>query len=191
MLTGPNGSGKTTLLRCLSTELRPHFGHIHVNGHDLWTHRDTLRSQIAFVAHSTRLYDDLTALENLTLLAAFRGDDIDPLHWISHVGLEQAKHRPVREYSAGMRRRLALAAALMKQPQLLLLDEPFAALDHEGRELVSRAVTSLRDSGTTVVIATHRPQVAAGCCDWSIHMADGQLKWQGTAESALQRGVAT
>ena len=191
MLTGPNGSGKTTLLRCLATELRPHFGHIQINGQDLWASRNALRPDIAFVAHDTRLYDDLNAVENLALLASFRPTPADPLQWIDYVGLTAARHQPIREYSAGMRRRLALAVALMKQPRMLLLDEPFAALDTEGRGVVSEAVRTLKKSGTTVIIATHRPRVAAPSCDVSIHMANGQVCWQGTSEEALERGVAT
>jgi energy-coupling factor transporter ATP-binding protein EcfA2 len=79
----------------------------------------------------------------------------------------------------------------MKNPKLLLLDEPFAALDANGRSIVADSVASLRAEGTTVIIATHRPHVAAPSCDQAIHMTDGRVSWMGAAQEALAMGIST
>jgi ABC-2 type transport system ATP-binding protein len=126
----------------------------------------------------------LMARDNLAVWSRLGGftAPIDPL--LERVGLPTDRTEPIRAFSAGMRRRLALALALLKKPDLFLFDEPFAALDPTGRELVAGLLQSLREEGTPFVIATHLPAMAAPLCDAAIHLDGGQISWQGSPLAA-------
>jgi heme exporter protein A len=180
MLTGPNGSGKTTLLRCIATALRAHQGSAELLGQDVWRHRRKVRHQITLLSHATRTYDDLTGRDNLVVWARLAGVSADPTASLAAVGLED-RPEPVRTYSAGMRRRLALAIALQQRPALFLLDEPFSALDPAGRQLVIDVACRLRDAGTGVMVATHMPAAAAAICARTLHLEAGQIVWRGAS----------
>jgi len=179
LLVGANGSGKTTLLRTLATALKPHHGRATLGGLDLWTERHDVRPRIALLTHAPGLYADLTARENLRAWAAMGGLDADVDTLLRQVGLADAARRVVRTFSAGMVRRLALARILLKTPDLVLLDEPFSALDPEGRQVVADAVTDLRDRGATLVLSTHHAPYAAALCDQAIRLDAGQIVWRG------------
>lgn len=181
MLTGANGSGKSTLLRCLATALRPHQGTLRYGDRDLWTHRREIRPEIAYLAHQLHLYDDLSQRDNLLVWARMGGlrAPVDDL--LRRVGLDPARRDPVRALSAGMKRRLALARVLLKSPRLLLLDEPFGALDPDGRQLVIDVVRELQGHGTTLVLATHLPTSAQHVCTQAVVMEAGQITWRGAA----------
>lgn len=183
MLTGANGSGKTTLLRCIATALRPHLGSVTVLGHAAWPERDVVRPKIGLLSHELRLYDDLSARDNLAVWAGLGGLTLDLRAWLDRVHLPD-RPDPVRTFSAGMRRRVALALVWMKQPQLWLLDEPFAALDPEGRRLVGDLVASERGRGATVIIATHHPATTAPSCDIAAHLEGGRVVWTGHPSDA-------
>lgn len=174
MLTGNNGSGKTTLLRCLSTALKPHVGTARWGGVDLWEQRAACRPKVSLYSHASALYEDLSGPENLRTWARLGGYEPRVEQRLAEVGLE-LRPEPVRTYSAGMKRRLALARALLKEPELLLLDEPFAALDPDGRTLVLDLASRRRAAGTTLILATHIPEEAAKLCDRRIHLESGQI----------------
>ena len=183
MVTGANGSGKTTLLRVLSTALRPQAGTVQIGGRDLWTERVTIREEVALVSHATRLYEDLSAADNLKAWARLGGFTVNVEAALAETVLEP-RPEPVRTYSAGMRRRLALALALSKQPRIVLLDEPFAALDPAGREMVARVIQALKAQSVTLVIATHLPDLTRQHCEWAIHLDQGRLQWAGVPSEA-------
>lgn len=184
MVVGANGSGKTTLLRCLATALKPHQGHIRVDGLDLWEHRESLRPRIAYLSHALHVWDDLSPADNLAAWARLGGIQADPAALLRRVGLDPQRRDPVRALSAGMKRRLAVARMLLKRPALALLDEPFSALDPDGRAVVVNAVDELREQGATVVIVSHLPDFAQRCTDHALAMADGRVVWTGPPHEA-------
>jgi len=155
LVTGPNGAGKTTLLRVLATVLRPSGGAVSVAGHELPRAAGQARPLLGYVAHGPLTYPGLTARENLELYAALYGvpdDLVGPA--LERVGLDGRGRDPVSEYSRGMLQRLALARACLHGPALLLLDEPTAGLDADGRELLREV---LAEPGRTVIVSTHEP----------------------------------
>lgn len=175
MLTGPNGSGKSTLLKCIATALRTHEGSIRLGGQDLWANRSSLRRKIAYFGHDAQLYDGLSAQENLQVWASLLGVPVDISALLHQVGLDPSRKDPMRTFSAGMRRRLALARMLLKRPELALLDEPFSALDPEGRELMLNVATTLLSQGATVLLATHLPEVGRRCCTHHVSLESGRV----------------
>ena len=187
MLTGPNGSGKSTMLRCMATALKPHRGHILVDGTDLWENRQTLRAEIAYLGHELHVWDDLSPRQNLQAWNRLGRFEVDVDGLLERVNLEPHRDHPVRAMSAGMKRRLGLARLLLKKPRLALLDEPFGALDPEGRELVLDVIRELRTSGTTIALATHLPRIGAQACTHGLALEAGQLLWAGTAAGLLER----
>jgi heme ABC exporter ATP-binding subunit CcmA len=155
LLRGPNGAGKSTLLRVIATALSPTYGSGSVLGFDLVRDRDHIRSRIELLGHRTRLYEDLTAEENLRFAAAMYSIRGGIGHALEMVGLADVAAERVRGFSQGMRQRLALARMLLRRPDLLLLDEPYAGLDVHARDLVDQTVRTAHDEGCTVVVATH------------------------------------
>lgn len=156
LVVGPNGSGKTTLLRLLATALRPTSGSAAVFGLDLVRDAAAVRGLAAFVGASPGVYDLLTAAENLHFAAAMWGrPDAPVMPHLERAGLAGVAHRPVRTFSQGMKRRLAVARAWLAAPRLLLLDEPYAGLDREGGRIVDALVVETKQRGGSVVLATH------------------------------------
>lgn len=161
-LAGRNGSGKTTLLRIAAQLVRPSNGHVTFPG----TSRDTAangalekRSRVtAYVAHATMVYDELTAEENLLLFARLVGvparrERVDEL--LAEVGLAERRDSLVRTFSRGMRQRIAIARALLREPSVLLLDEPATGLDVQGTAWLAETLRRLRDAGCTMLMSLH------------------------------------
>jgi heme exporter protein A len=175
LLTGHNGSGKTTLLRLLATLFRPTTGNVLLFGRDAVADREVLRPSIALLGHNSFLYEELTARENCTLLARLLGrpaGEADAL--LQQLGLAARAHHPVRTFSAGMKKRLAIVRLLLKRPRLALLDEPFGELDPEGIAEMETHVRGLLRAGTTVVLATHQVEHGKSLCTERLHLAGGR-----------------
>ncbi len=156
LLSGPNGAGKTTLLRLLAGLVPLHAGDAEVLGHDLAVDRRSHRRELSLVGHETFCYDDLTVGENLRFAARAAGRDTAA----SDAALERLELGRLRDVthgrlSAGQRRRLALAVALARDPRLLLLDEPHAGLDAQGREVLDAVLAAAPAEGRTVLVASH------------------------------------
>jgi heme exporter protein A len=175
LLTGHNGSGKTTLLRLIATALRPSSGRLTVLGFDAATAQEEIRAQVGLLSHAHFVYEDLSGLENLEVLARLLGRPAsDARNAVARVHLDPRDDRPVRFYSAGMRKRLALSRLFLKAPALALLDEPFGELDPEGIADIESAITELRAAGITLVLATHQIQQGLGLCDQRLHLEAGR-----------------
>lgn len=157
-LLGPNGSGKSTLLQLLAGILSPSEGKVRLFGEEL-AGNDPLRGRFGFMGHSSLLYADFSAEENLHFFARLYGLSDGPkraAHWLDYFQLSHAARYRVRAYSQGMRQRLSLARALLHDPDLLLLDEPFAGLDDASGALVAGLLADLRAQGRTVIVSTHQ-----------------------------------
>ena len=185
MLAGRNGSGKSTLLRVLATALRPDMGTAKVAGLDVTEHRDEVRRRVALLDHRSHLYDVLSALENLEIMAGFIGDPkLDRARLMAvldEVGLAERAFDPVSEFSAGMRKRLGLARVLLKEPEVALLDEPYGELDPPGFRLVDGVLDRLRRRGATVLMATHLVERGREHCDRALVLSGGGVQWDGPA----------
>lgn len=174
LLAGANGSGKTTLLRLLATALRPTAGSARVFGHDIVREAGAVREIMAFVGTSTGLYGALSAIENLEFAAAMSGVRSPGLTMLRSVGLDHVGRQPVRSFSQGMKRRLALARAWMRQPLLLLMDEPFNGLDEDGVSAVEQLVMSVTARGGSAVLATHDLERGLRLSDSVMALTNGQ-----------------
>jgi ABC-type multidrug transport system ATPase subunit len=176
-LTGANGAGKTTLLRCLASAVRPTAGEVRWFGTPA-TSDPQARRLIGMVAHETRLYPQLTLAENLIFAARMCGVDQprrQAAHWLDRIGLTAfADYFPAR-VSKGMRQRAALARALIHEPRILLLDEPFAGLDTQGAEWLMTVLQELRDGGRTLCFTTHDEAQTAQLADIVYVLRAGRL----------------
>ena len=156
LLSGGNGAGKTTLLRLLAGLVPLHSGTAEVLGQDLDADRRAHRRMVGLVGHESGCYDDLTVGENLRFAArAAAVDEPDERGVLDQLGLTPLVDTVHRKLSAGQRRRLAVAIALVRRPRLLLLDEPHAGLDAEGRAALDRVLRQTAGSERAVVIASH------------------------------------
>jgi len=175
LLTGHNGSGKTTLLRVLATAVRPSSGKVEVLGVDAAVDPETVRERVGLLSHAHFVYEDLSGLENLRVLARLLGAPASVASGgLERLGLSPNDDRPVRTYSAGMRRRLALARLFLKQPAVALLDEPFVELDPTGVSELEARVRELRAAGTTIVLATHHIEQGLQLCTDRLHLEQGR-----------------
>jgi heme exporter protein A len=185
MVAGPNGSGKSTLLRLCATAIRPNFGQLRVGGFDVVKDRDDVRHLSAFLSHDTYNYDDLTARENLEVSASPIGVKMDRIPLLlDRVGLGNRARDRVSSFSAGMRKRLAIARVMMQQPHVAFLDEPYASLDPEGYALVDLLLEQLRSIRASVVISTHMVDRVRPLSDRVLLLDRGFVKWTGKASEA-------
>jgi ABC-2 type transport system ATP-binding protein len=156
-LLGPNGAGKTTAVRLLTTLLRPDAGSARIAGHDLVREPEAVRRGIGVTGQYASVDGDLTGRQNLRLFARLHRVR-DPAgragELLDRFGLTEAADRPVSTYSGGMRRRLDLAASLIRRPEVLFLDEPTTGLDPASRNRIWEAVHALKQQGTTVLLTT-------------------------------------
>jgi ABC-2 type transport system ATP-binding protein len=163
---GPNGSGKTTTIRCLLGLVRPTAGHVRLLGHPVPAGLATTLRDVGAIVESPALFPTMTGRENLRLLGAI--DRIGPRRVdgvLDQVGLAERADDAVRKYSLGMRQRLALGAALLKDPALLVLDEPANGLDPAGMRNVRELVRRLADEGRTVLVSSHLLGEVQQTCD--------------------------
>jgi heme exporter protein A len=191
-LIGRNGAGKTTLLRIVGGFSRPGKGQVRILG---TPPRETgTRRNIGFLGHGIAVYDELSALENLVLYAKLYGLDKPrqkALEWLEHTGLERVRDGLVREFSRGMRQRLAVARAFLHDPSVLLLDEPFTALDDRAIAVLQRLLREGLAQGKTIVMSTHQLREALELASHVALLNRGQVAFHGpcTPEMAADPGL--
>ena len=187
-LLGPNGAGKSTLLGLLATLIEPSKGSVRYGDS---TARDAgvgLRSQIGFLSHDLQLYSELTARENLEFFAALYGLDHPARRAgaaLEGAGLAARADDLVQGYSRGMRQRLALERALLHQPRLVLLDEPFTGLDEASARTLAERLRGLRNDRRMVLLATHDLDTVDGMLDRAVMLRGGRMVELGETGSSL------
>jgi heme exporter protein A len=177
-LLGPNGAGKSTLLSIAATLLSPSSGTVHYGGHTARTGGTSLRARIGFLAHDLFVYPELSAAENLLFFARLHGlADAGPVidAALSQAGLSARRNDPAATFSRGMRQRLAIERALLHQPRLALLDEPFTGLDDAAVAATGARIAALRASGCIVLITTHDLEVVERLADRAVVLSGGRL----------------
>jgi heme exporter protein A len=175
---GPNGAGKTTLMKVLSTLTRPTEGSALVSGKDVVRDAPAVRKRVGVISHNTYLYAQLTAVENLEFYARmYRVPDGHrrALALLSKMDLTKRMNDRVATYSRGMQQRLSVARALLHDPELLLLDEPYTGLDQHASRVLAEVLQGLRDGARTVIMTTHNLQEGLSGCDRAAIMVEGRL----------------
>jgi ABC-type multidrug transport system ATPase subunit len=173
VILGDNGAGKTTLLRALAGLAHPTRGTVLILGK---TPHDACRD-LGYMAHPSLLYDEMSGMENLRYVACLYdiAGDSRCEQVIRSVGLDPELPRPVGKYSQGMRQRMSLARAILHDPKILLLDEPFSNVDvHSAREMVN-LLKGTRDAGKTIFVVTHQAALLEGVADEFVWMQAGQI----------------
>jgi heme exporter protein A len=165
---GPNGAGKTTLIKILSGLTQPSSGTAKVAGFDVTEGRPEMRKEIGVISHSTALYADLTPLENLMFFARMHGleqPEDKALKVIEEVGLSRRRNDRVRTFSRGMLQRLSIARAVLHDPAILFLDEPFTGLDLHATNVLKEHLQRLHDRRRTILMTTHDISCGLEMCD--------------------------
>lgn len=182
ILAGNNGSGKTTLLKVLASRLRPSKGQGKIFGFDLVKEATEVRRHVAYISVLGGHYLALSAFENLRLAANLYGHDSKEVTVaelegkLDAVGLLAARHKQVRSFSSGMKKRLAIARLLIADADLWLLDEPYAALDQEGKALVDDLLINGKSQGRTILMASHELEHTAQFADAVLALQAGTLR---------------
>lgn len=178
LLRGPNGAGKTTLLRLCAGLVPITRGEGSILGFDLATQRPEIRPHVGLLGHQNGLYVDLTVRENVTFWGATVGaDGVEIDAAMERMGLaDRLADVPVRQLSAGQRRRTALASLVARRAQLWLLDEPHAGLDAHGRDELDDILRAAVAAGATVVVASHELERAGGLASRIVDVVAGQVR---------------
>ena len=179
-LLGRNGAGKTTLLRILAGLTNFQRGAVGLFGEK--PRAENARRQSGFLGHGIGVYEDLSARENLHFFAGITGSpNIRSLTeaWLDRVGLARSATMPVRQFSRGMRQRLALARTFIHSPKILLLDEPFTSLDDRAIAMLSELLNEARQRGATIVLSTHQLREALAIASHVALVENGRLRHAG------------
>lgn len=186
---GPNGAGKTTLLEMIEGLRRPDGGRVRVLGEEVWPRNAHLQPRIGVQLQASSFFERLTAREQIRTFASLYGVGAGPADdWLERVGLHDKADTRVEDLSGGQAQRLSIACALVHDPELLFLDEPTAALDPQARRNLWDLLSSINDSGRTVVLTTHYMDEAEVLCDRVAVMDRGRLLKLDTP-AALVRGL--
>lgn len=187
-LVGPNGAGKSTTLKIATGLLRPDGGTVSIDGLDVWSDPARIKTRIGIVPEDLRLFERLTGRESLEYTGLLRG--LDPADargraddLIEVLGLDDGADRLVVDYSSGMRKKLALGNAILHQPSVLFLDEPFESVDPLSVRVLRAVLERLVESGSTVIFSSHVMEVVERLCDHVAIVHDGRIVAGGPTEA--------
>ncbi len=190
---GPNGAGKSTTLNILSTLLKADEGEIIIDGVNIKEDSTQIKRKIGFVPQEISLYEELSALDNLTFWGGLYGisgkdlsDRIDDA--LNMAGLWDRRKDAIKNYSGGMKRRINIIASILHDPKILLLDEPTVGIDPQSRNRIFELIEGLNQSGFTIVYTTHYMEEVERLCDKIAILDNGQIVASGTLEELKQMG---
>jgi ABC-2 type transport system ATP-binding protein len=183
-LVGPNGAGKTTTLSMVTGLLRPDSGKVEIGGHDVWQDPVSVKSRIGVLPEGLRLFERLSGRELLGYIGRLRGlpgDEVDKRagQLLDVLDLSGAQNKLVVDYSTGMRKKIGLAAALLHNPEILFLDEPFEGVDPVSAQTIRGVLERYTSSGATVVFSSHVMELVESLCDWVAVIAAGRIRADG------------
>ncbi|AZS73631.1 ABC transporter ATP-binding protein [Streptomyces lydicus] len=192
-LVGPNGAGKTTTLSMVTGLLRPDAGLVEIGGHDVWQDPVSVKSRIGVLPEGLRLFERLSGRELLGYIGRLRGlpgDEVDKraAQLLDVLDLAGSQHKLVVDYSTGMRKKIGLAAALLHNPEVLFLDEPFEGVDPVSAQTIRGVLERYTGSGATVIFSSHVMELVESLCDWVAVIAAGRIRADGPL--AEVRGAA-
>lgn len=182
---GPNGAGKTTTLSMATGLLRPDAGAVSINGRDFWSDPESGKRQLGVLPDGVRLFDRLTGAQLLTYAGLLRGMDRDTVaqrteDLLQAMGLTEDARTFVVDYSAGMTKKIALGCALIHAPEVLVLDEPFEAVDPISAANIRDLLADFVRSGGTVIVSSHVMDLVQRMCDHVAIIAEGRIRAAGT-----------
>lgn len=183
-LLGRNGAGKTTMLEILAGLSHPSGGEVRVADA-----AEDLKSHVGYLGHGTWLYEDLTAEENLAFFGRlYRVPQLEAKidRWLDETSLQRFRDSRVSEFSRGMRQRLAVARAFLHEPSVLLLDEPWTALDDRAIAFLSERIRAARTAGKTVIVCSHQLREALEIADEVAVLERGKTAYEGAVDSDLR-----
>jgi ABC-2 type transport system ATP-binding protein len=184
-LLGPNGAGKTTTIEIIEGLLDATSGEVEVLGYHWGRHDDEIRQRLGISLQETRLSDKLSVLETLTLFRSFYRQGIEPKAAVARVGLEEKSQTWIKNLSGGQKQRLAVACALVGEPELLCLDEPTTGLDPQSRRQIWEIIRAFREGGRTVLLTTHYMDEAERLCDRVAIVDNGRVIALGTPSQLI------
>lgn len=177
-ILGPNGAGKSTLLKVLATLIKPTSGRVLVNDMDLKKNHIQIKKIMGYLPHSSLLYDHYSPLENLVFFGKIYGvKNVEQraVGLVKEVGLSFFLNEPVKNFSRGMIQRIAIARAIVHEPEILLLDEPHTGLDQGAISILNNVILAMKQKGTTTLMVTHDFKQAAEICNRIIIVKNGKI----------------
>lgn len=181
-LFGPNGAGKTTFIKLLATLIKPSTGTLSVSGFNAKKDAHSIRKITGVISHDPYLYENLSAYENIKFFATLY--EVDDIHAaaedvIERVGLGNRMHDLVRNFSRGMKQRLAVARAIVHEPTILLLDEPYTGLDQHGAHVFGEMLAQLKSGNRTILMTTHNIEEGLDLSDRVGILTGGRMVYEG------------
>lgn len=195
-LVGPNGAGKTTAISMWTGLTRPDAGDVWLDGHDVWRDPQAAKASLGLLVDGLPVFDRLSGSELLYYLGAIRGLEQETVkarsgELLEALGLSDAADKRIVDYSAGMTKKILLAAALLHNPAVLILDEPLEAVDPASGRIIQQILRSYAASGGTVILSSHVMEIVEGLCDHVAIIGRGQVLTCGPTESVRQNHSLT